>query len=311
MPKASSKTKKTTVTKKSPSSSKLAIKTRVIHRLPNVWVLSRDCLKPIWKYRYVFIGVVLIYGVVNFVLAQGFSSGLNVSSTKNELSSLFQGRFTGLSSGVTVYALMIASFGGSSSGSGGGFGYSLIFFILGSLAIIWVIRNAFGDVKIRIRDAYYKGMYALVPFVAIMLLIGIELLPMVAGISIYVISVNNGIAVTGIEKFAFILLMLLLSAVTLFFISSSVFALYIVTLPDMTPLKALRSARDLVKKRRLAVIARVIYLPLALLLISAAITVPFIIFAAPAAPWAFMILSLVLLAVAHSYMYNLYRELLK
>jgi len=134
---------------------------------------------------------------------------------------------------------------------------------------------------------------------------------MVAGISIYVISVNNGIAATGIEKFGFIILMLLLSSVTLFFLSSSVFALYIVTLPDMTPLKALRSARDLVRKRRLAVIIRVIYLPLALLLISAILTLPFIIFAPVAAPWAFMIVSLVLLAIAHSYMYNLYRELLK
>ncbi len=309
MPKVDVKTKKSKVKKKSTETDKLVISTNSVRRLSNVWKLSQDCLKPLWRYRYVFLGILFVYGVLNLIFAQGFSAGLNVISTKNELKSLVGEKSNTLSGGLTVYGLMIVSLAGGGT-AGGSLGYSIIFFIIGSLAIIWAIRNAFNDVRVRIRDAYYKGMYPLVPFVVILLLICIELLPMLAGVSVYVFSINNGIAITIIEKSVFVLLMLLLSALTLFLLSSSLFALYIVTLPDMTPLKALRSARNLVKKRRLAVIARIIYLPVVLFIISAIISLPLIIFAASIVPWVFMLIALLSLMIAHGYFYNLYRELL-
>ena len=166
------------------------------------------------------------------------------------------------------------------------------------------------NVPVKVRYAYYKGIYPLIPFLAILLLIGIELLPLVAGISLYVFALNYTIAVTALEKLLFIVIMVGLSALSLYLISSSIFALFIVTLPEMTPVKALRSARDLVRKRRWPILLRLLYLPVALLIVSALIILPFIIFVSVIAQWVFLILSLVLLAVAVSYLYNLYREML-
>jgi hypothetical protein len=87
-------------------------------------------------------------------------------------------------------------------------------------------------------------------------------------------------------------------------------ALYVVTLPDMTPLTALRSARDLVRYRRLSVFRKLIFLPIALGVIMAVVMLPFIFVVPVLAQWVFFALSMLALIVGHAYFYVLYRELL-
>jgi len=122
--------------------------------------------------------------------------------------------------------------------------------------------------------------------------------------------ISNSIAVSGIEQFAWGLFFFMLALLSLYMLSSSLFALYIVTLPDMTPMKALRSARELVRNRRWIVLRKIIFLPLALLVLGGLVVIPVILIWAPAAQWIFFIGTMVALAITHSYMYSLYRELL-
>jgi len=314
MPKTISKPKKKSSQKQLKSKTttdKLDIKIKPRPVLPDVWQLSKTSLTLLWSYRWLFAGIILIYGIFNVVIVQGLSGGLNVPNISQQVNGLFHGQYKQVSSGLTVYAILLASAGTSSSGSSGGYGYELIAVIMASLAIIWALRTALNQAKIRIRDAYYQGMYPIVPFFGIFLLIGLELLPMLAGIYLYVTAINNSIAVTVVEQLGFALVAIGLSALTIFWLSSSIFALYIVTLPEMTPFKALRSAKDLVRKRRWPIILRLLYLPVALLIVSAIVMLPVIIFLASLAQWVFLILSLIFLAIAHSYVYNFYRELLE
>ena len=55
---------------------------------------------------------------------------------------------------------------------------------------------------------------------------------------------------------------------------------------------------------------RIIFLPIALVLLAGLLVVPLIIFVTPVATWAFLILSLFGLAAIHSYMYRLFKDLL-
>ena len=282
------------------------------YHLPDVIKLSRDSLELLWRYRTVFIGIILIYGVVNFIIGQGLSSGIDVANLKSQLSHVFHGQFKDLSSSAATYSVMLSSLGGSSSSANGSSGsYSLVLLIIASLAIIFALRHAANNQLIRIRDAYYKGMAPLIPFTLVLLVIGVELLPLIIGLSVYAVVINNGIAASGLEQALFGLLAFILSAVSVYLVSGSIFALYITTLPDMTPLKALRSARDLVKYRRWQVLARLFYLPVSLLIVSAVIMLPVIIFITPLSVWLFVIISLIFITLVHSYLYNLYRELLK
>src|SRR5690606_28518012 len=117
----------------------------------------------------------------------------------------------------------------------------MLLLLIASLAIIWALRKTHGDVKVRARDAFYQGMYPLIPFILVLLVIGLQLLPLLLGSSLYSLVTTNGIAVHAIEQTAWLLLFGGLSLLSLYMLSSSLFALYIVTLPNMTPMKALRS----------------------------------------------------------------------
>jgi len=278
------------------------------HALPNVWKIAKQAAHLLWQYKKVVIGITLLYGVLNLILVRGFSGGTDVSSLKSDLDLLFGGNWAHLSSSLTVFALLVTSAGNTTSSTGGVYQFLLV--IIVSLAIIWTFRQVLAGGKARVRDGFYRGLTPLVPFILVLLVIGLQLLPLLIGSSLYSTVINNGIAVYAAEKFLWGLLFFLLALLSLYMISSSVFALYIVTLPDMTPMKALRSARELVRFRRWAILRKVLFLPLLLLIVAAVIMVPIITFATPAAQWVFFLLTMFALIAVHAYMYTLYRELL-
>jgi hypothetical protein len=152
-------------------------------------------------------------------------------------------------------------------------------------------------------------MYPIVPFILVLCVIGLQLLPLVIGTGLYSLVASNGIAVGG-EIIFWIVLAIALTVLSLYWLCSSLFALYIVTLPDMTPLKALRSARELVRNRRAQVIRKVLWLPLVLFVVAGLIMLPIILWLTPLAQWIFFLLTMFSVVAIHTYMYILYRELL-
>lgn len=271
--------------------------------MPNVFVVlwrSLEVLKRHWK---LFLGIVLIYGILNLVLVRGLSGGTDLSTVKSAL------RGTGsLTTGASLFLYLLGGSGNTSSAGAGS--YQMILVIIISLALVWSLRQVYAESQVRIRDAFYKGMYPLVPVILILLVIGLQLLPLIVGATVYSIVMSNGIAVGSLEHILWFLLLIFTSLLSLYMLCSSTFALYIATLPDMTPMKALKSARELVKHRRFLVARKILFLPLAMLIMAAIVMIPLILVVTPFASWAFFILSMIGLAVAQSYMYALYRELL-
>lgn len=254
-------------------------------------------------------GIALVYGLLVILLAQGLAATTDVVSVKQQMSQAFTGSLASLASSFSVFMVLIGSSGGASNQSAGA--YQFFLGLIASLAIIWALRQLYSDTQIRVRDAYYKGMAPLVPFVLVLLVVGLQLLPMLIGSSIYSTVVGNGIAVTAVEKLFWLILFLGLSAVSLYFVSSSLIALYIATLQDMTPLKALRSAKQLVKNRRWIVVRKLLFLPVALLLAAGTIMLPVIALIPIIAPWLFFALTILALVTTHTYIYTLYRELIR
>jgi len=277
--------------------------------LPSVWQLARQTSRLLWRHRWLFLGLALTYGVLNILLVRGFSSGTNVSSLKHQLSQAASGNVGQLAVGFSVFVSLLASSGNSSSATAGA--YQIFLGLVISLATIWVLRQVMAGERVRLRDAFYKGMYPLIPFIFVLLVVLLQTVPFLIGGGLYNLVVTNGIAVYTSEKLLWGLLFFVLTVISVYMLCSSLFALYIVTLPDMTPMKALRSARQLVRYRRPSVFRKLLFLPVALLVIAAAIMVPIIVFAAPVAPWALFVLAMIGLIILHAYMYTLYRELLR
>jgi hypothetical protein len=277
-------------------------------KLPNSWKILKKSLKLLWEHRKFYLLLVMIFGVINLLFVRGFSSTTDVGTLKSTLNLLFTGHIGHILSGLTVFALLITSSGNTSSTTGGV--YQIILVLIVSLAIVWSLRQFMAGGKIRVRDAFYASMYPLIPVLLVLVVMAIELIPLVAGSAIYATVSNNGIAIDAVEKLTWILLFAVMALWSLYMITSAVFALYVATLPDMTPMKALKSARELVRFRRWGVLRRILFLPLILLIIAAIVMLPIIIFITPAAEWIFFILSMFVIVVVHSYMYTLYRELL-
>lgn len=294
---------------KKPSYSSFKLSSRIKHpvRLPSVRKLTSSSLTLLWQHKQLFAGITLVYGVLNVVLAQGLG-GTDVNDLKDQLGEIFTGNYGSLTSSLIIFTSLLGSAGNSSSELAGA--YQLFLALIASLAIIWALRQTVAGSKIRIRDSFYRGMYPLIPFILVLLVIGLQLIPLAIGSTLYSLVVTNGIAVLAIEKVLWSLLFALSALLSLYMIASSIFALYVVTLPDMTPYKALRSARELVRYRRWTVLRKVLFLPLGLLLASALIMVPIIIFLTPLAKYVFFVLTMASLTIAHSYLYGLYRELL-
>jgi len=303
-PKNKSKKTQANVKKAAPRSASAVVSSSV--KLPNVLSLAYSGWLTIWRNRKTLSIIILIYGLVYLVLVLGLSSPSNITSLKKEFSSVFSSN--SFYSTLTIFGFLIGST--TSSATPDGSAYQVFIVIIASLSIIWALRQFYMGAKIRARDSYYQGLFPLAPYILVILFIALELIPLAAGLGLYGLLVSGGIAVTVLEKVLSIILVLGLAGLSFYLISSSIIALYIVTLPNMTPLKALRSAKGLVKGRRWSVFRKIIFLPLLLVVVISIIMLPFIAAASGVAPWIFFVLTLIALVYIHSYLYGLYRGLL-
>lgn len=275
-------------------------------RLPNAFKIFKSALGVIKRNWKPFLGIVVIYGILNLVLVKGLSSGIDINELKETVLGGSNGNGAKLVGGTVLFSYLVSTAGSTSSQSAGIF--QIILALIMSLATIWTLRQVYAGSKVRIRDSFYKGMHPLIPSVLVVLVVFLQLLPFVIGAYLY--STVTTLGVSGAEMVIWAVAFFLLTLLTLYMLTSSLFALYIVCLPDMTPLKALRAARTLVRYRRLSVMRKILFLPLALIILSAIVMVPLIILVSGLAIWVFFILATLMLPVIHSYMYKLYRELL-
>jgi hypothetical protein len=276
--------------------------------LPSGWQIFKRAVLTIWSAKKLFLGIVVIYGLLTVVLVQGLGNSSDIQSLKDSFSSATQGQLGHLLSGLAIFSFLVASSGNSASTNSSPYQTILILFI--SLVVIWALRQTMAGVTVRIRDAFYQGAYPLVVFLLVLLVICIQLLPMFVGAQLYSFVVSNGIATLVVERVLWGVLLVLLMLLSLYMLSSSLFALYIATLPNMTPIKALRSARELVRYRRWTVLRKLFFLTFMILAVALVIMLPIILLITSAATWVFFVLSMAGIVVIHAYMYTLYRDLL-
>jgi hypothetical protein len=275
--------------------------------LPKARVLFWSMLKLLWVNKRLFGAIVLVYGVLDIILVRGLSSSSDLSSIKNALDGAVHGVAGKVATSAISFTYLLANSGSSNTGSSG---YQAVLLTLCSLAFIWAFRQVLAGHKVRMRDSFYQGMYPIIPFALIFLLMSIQLLPLAAGGGLYAVVLAGGIAVHLWEKIFWLVLFIVPGVWSFRMVTATIFAAYIVTLPDTTPLRAYRSARQLVYGRRLLIWRKFVFLPVVLLLLAALIEGPLILFATPIATWAFFIISMLALPMVHGYLYKLYREML-
>ncbi len=277
-------------------------------KLPSGWSIFKRSLRHIWAHKKLFGGIFAIYLILLLLLVRGFALTQDLGVIKDAIQEIISGSLGKIAASVTIFGVLVSSSNPTTEVAAT---YQTILMILFSLVMIWTLRQVHAGEKITLKDAFYKSSYPLVPFLLILLVLGLQTLPLTAAAFLYNVTVGAGLAVGILEQLLWALLAGLLVLWSIYMLTSTVFALYIVTLPDMTPLKALRSTKGLVQFRRWTVMRKVLFLPFIFIIFGLLIMLPIIIIATPIAEVVYLLLVALAVPVAHSYAYSLYRELLK
>lgn len=284
------------------------IKSTQTKPIPGVYRLFKQSLGLLKNNKKLFSGILAVYFFLNIFFVTGLGLSADISSAKQDIEDNFGNGISTLSKSFTLLGLLVAS--GNSASTQSGAVYQFFLTIIVSLVIIWAIRQIYAGERVGVKQSFYSGVYPLVPFFLVLGVIGLQMIPLLIGNFLISTVFATSLLATAAEKIVMLVFFILLATLSLYMIVSSIFALYIVTLPNMTPMRALRSARGLVLHRRLSILLRIVGLPIVFLSLFIIILLPIIYVMPSAAVAVFIVMNSLVLFIFHAYIYNLYRSLL-
>lgn len=291
-------------------------------QLPGYWAFSYYVLQTVWKQRRLFGLLTLVYAVLS-----GLIVGIASQDTYTQLSDalketggdLFEGNFGEIGKASLLLAATITG-GANATPTEGQQIYGGIFALLIWLTTVWLLRNILAGHAVRLRDGLYNAGAPIIStfFVGVVLLV--QLLPLGLAFVGYSAAVNSGLLSGGVAAMVFWTAASLLAVLSLYWVTSTIIALVIVTLPGMYPLRAIRTAGDLVIGRRMRILLRLLWMLLAVAVVWAVVMIPIVIFDTwlksvwtaiagfPAVPIALLVMSSISIVWMASYVYLLYRK---
>lgn len=135
-------------------------------------------------------------------------------------------------------------------------GFTLMFVWL---ATVWLLRELMAGRKPRLRDGLYNSGAPVLSTVGVLLVIAFQLIPVGVTMLIYAGLSAIGAVSEGFGAMLFWLFAGVVAAMVLYWVTSTILALVVVTIPGMYPLRAVRIAGDLVVGRRLRILLRLLW----------------------------------------------------
>lgn len=291
-------------------------------KLPGYWALTNEVRKVIWSNKKVFLCLALIYGVLTFIVI-GLASQSMYQDYANTLresgSRLFEGQWWEIGQATILFAGGVLGTLNNSPGDVEKF-VAVLLGLLVWLTTIWLLRAIMAGKKPYLRDALYNAGSPIISTFLVFLVGVIQLLPVALAALAFAAASSTGLVGSGIEAMVFWAFELLLLTLTLYWLTSTLFGMVVVTLPGMYPLHAIRTAGDLVIGRRIRILLRLLWGIWLTITIWAVIMVPLILLDAwlkniwPWFQW-FPLIPILLLVVASlsivwlsAYMYIFYRK---
>lgn len=216
----------------------------------------------LWHNRALFIGMMIVYAFMIFLTGAAITQS-SYTETQDALKTaggdLMSANLAGFFQSSTLFAASVMDiFDPSRMDSTQQF-YLIIFSILTWLTTVWLLRAIMSGKRPRLRDGLYNAGAPLLSTFFILLLLLIQLLPIAAALLLY--SVLDGVEMlnNGFELMLFHTTAAVLTTLSLYWATSTVIALVVVTLPGMYPMQAIRTSGDLVIGRRLRVLLRLLW----------------------------------------------------
>ncbi len=291
-------------------------------KLPGYFRFTKIVFDTIWDNRKIFLLLSLFYAIFTGLMV-GLASQDTYQTIADTLSVTGGDMITGFWGQISKAGLLFAST--ATGGLSGSLSesqqiFSGIIMLMAWLASVWLLRNILAGRKPRLRDGLYNAGSPILPTFLVALILIIQLLPASLALIGYGAASATGLLNSGVEAMLFWFAAGLLTLISLYFITSTIFALIIVTLPGMYPFRAIKIAGDLVLGRRARILLRFLWLLVLTALAWAAVMIPAILFDGwikgvwPVIAW-LPIIPVFLLALGSltvvwfsSYVYLLYRK---
>ncbi|HET6747016.1 MAG TPA: hypothetical protein VFH06_02845 [Candidatus Saccharimonadales bacterium] len=291
-------------------------------KIPGYWAFTNEVRATLWKHKKTFSWLVVVYGALTAAII-GIASQTAYEDYSNTLKEsgdqLFQGNWWEAGrAGILLASGVLGSLNNAPNDV-----EKFVAVLLGLmvwLTTIWLLRAMIAGKKPKFRDGLYNSSAPLVSTALVFAVGVIQLLPVALAAIAFAAGSSSGLINDGIEAMIFWLFEILLLALSLYWITSTLFALVLVTLPGMYPMRAIETAGDLVIGRRLRILLRFIWLFALTIVVWAIIIIPIIFFDAwiksvwpaiqwfPLVPICLLILASISIVWLSSYTYLLYRK---
>lgn len=247
-------------------------------RMPGFFAFTKYVFKILWSNRRLFLLLSGIYAILSALLV-GMASQDAYIVLQDSIKSVGEDAIKGSFSGIGGAGLLfLSSMGGGLSGelSEAQQIISGILFIMAWLSCVWLLRNILANRKVKLRDGLYNSGAPILPTFLVSLVVLVQLLPLAVAIIAYGAALTTGLLNSGVEAMLFWAVIFLLVLLSIYMLTSTIFALIIITIPGIYPMEAIKAAGDLVVGRRLRVIARFLWMLLCVLVLWAVIMIPLI-----------------------------------
>ncbi len=246
--------------------------------LPDNFSFTAEVTKTVWKYKNTFLLLVAIYVALYAVLVglQSQESYAAFGDTISELGGdMFEGALGAVGQASILFVSAISA-GVSSNATEAQQIFSVFIFLLTWLTTVWLLRNLLAGHKVKLRDGLYNSGSPFFSTLLIAFLIGVQLIPVAIAIIAYSAALSSGLLEGGAASMLFWIGAALLCVLSLYWITSTLFALIIVTLPGMYPYQAIKTAGDIMVGRRIKILLRWIWMALVVVVTGLVIMVPIV-----------------------------------
>lgn len=229
--------------------------------LPGYWAFTVQVNQLLWKYKKLFLLVVLLYAVLNGTLV-----GLASQGTYSELSDMLRDSGTDLFQGnwgqVSQAAILLGTgiLGGiNQAPSDAQKIFAPLIVLLIWLTTVWLLRTILTGRQPKLRDGLYNAGAPIISTFLVSMMFLIQLIPAAIAALGFWAAAQTGFAVNGVESMLFWIVISLLVILSLYWGTSTFIALVVVTLPGMYPMQAIATAGDMVIGRRIRILLRLLW----------------------------------------------------
>lgn len=291
-------------------------------KLPGFFAFTFEVNRTVWGYRKHFLWLVVVYAILTAGLVGIGSQATysNLTDTLRESSEeVFQGNLGELTKASLLF-ITVAGAGLSETPTEGQQIYSVLIGFLVWLTTVWLLRQLLAGNKVKLRDALYNAGSPIISTLLLGVVLVVQLIPVGIAVLGYSAASATGLLAGGVEAMLFWIGAALLGTLSLYLITTTFIAMIIITIPGMYPMRALKTAGDVVVGRRLRILVRLVWAGLCIAIAWALVLIPFILLDGwlkgmwpqvewlPIIPVVILILGCVSIVWLASYVYLLYRK---